>query len=346
MQCAGVREELGPYLEGLASESDIVAVEQHLAACVDCRRELEELREAVSLLGLVEEVQPPPDLRLAILEATTRRRSLLGTLRERLLPTPSARWAGLAAAAACAGLVLLSRGQAPGPSAPMGEERVAVETRRSTPPAPRRGDRSEPSLRQVAALPADPNSPAPTRVGSRTSAPTPTAVKDNSAVTTPPALPASRQPVKGPAAHAASPEAGPVKLAPHPVPTAPRRPEAEPDAFLASLPPPSDPEMEARMHAAALAAALGHGSTESAASRTGEDGVDESEDRSDDAGSAETNPKLLKVASLPPSDELQARYVALEASPTQRVLDSLRSRFEQRKGARPVTVPIARVHWD
>lgn len=61
MSCANIRELLSLYLYGELSAGDEERLEQHLAACADCRRRLEEeklLHRALDLAGAA----PPPDL--------------------------------------------------------------------------------------------------------------------------------------------------------------------------------------------------------------------------------------------------------------------------------------------
>ena len=60
-----LRELLSAYVDGQVSASEASRVQEHLAACAECRRELEALRATVSLLRSLPQVQPSRSFALA-----------------------------------------------------------------------------------------------------------------------------------------------------------------------------------------------------------------------------------------------------------------------------------------
>ncbi len=60
-----LRELLSAYVDGQVSASEASRVQKHLAACAECRRELEALRATVSLLRSLPQVQPSRSFALA-----------------------------------------------------------------------------------------------------------------------------------------------------------------------------------------------------------------------------------------------------------------------------------------
>lgn len=58
----------GAYALDALSGDERAAFEAHLPACVDCRREVDELTEVGARLGTAVEDEPPPDLRARVLE--------------------------------------------------------------------------------------------------------------------------------------------------------------------------------------------------------------------------------------------------------------------------------------
>ena len=60
-----LRELLSAYIDGQVSASEASRVQKHLAACAECRRELEALRATVSLLRSLPQVQPSRSFALA-----------------------------------------------------------------------------------------------------------------------------------------------------------------------------------------------------------------------------------------------------------------------------------------
>jgi anti-sigma factor RsiW len=61
--CAGTRDRLDDYVDGLLDEDDRESVAQHLLACQDCRREETQLRALLAeAAALAHEVPPPADL--------------------------------------------------------------------------------------------------------------------------------------------------------------------------------------------------------------------------------------------------------------------------------------------
>ena len=50
---------LSDFLEGDLSERDCGIVELHLAACAECARALDQLRQTIALLGRMPKTMPP-----------------------------------------------------------------------------------------------------------------------------------------------------------------------------------------------------------------------------------------------------------------------------------------------
>ncbi len=66
---ASYQEEIGAYLLGALTDLERQAFERHLAACGECRDEIERLRPAADLLPRsVEQVEPPPSLKASLME--------------------------------------------------------------------------------------------------------------------------------------------------------------------------------------------------------------------------------------------------------------------------------------
>ena len=61
-------EDIAAYLLGALDESERTGFERHLATCDECREELERLRPAAEMLpGSVEQIEPPPRLKAALM---------------------------------------------------------------------------------------------------------------------------------------------------------------------------------------------------------------------------------------------------------------------------------------
>ena len=61
-------EDIAAYLLGALDEGERTGFERHLATCDECRVELERLRPAAELLpGSVEQIEPPPGLKAALM---------------------------------------------------------------------------------------------------------------------------------------------------------------------------------------------------------------------------------------------------------------------------------------
>jgi anti-sigma-K factor RskA len=67
------REEIGAYLLGALTDLERQAFERHLDSCSDCRAEVEQLRPAADALPRsVQQVEPPPSLKTALMEVVER----------------------------------------------------------------------------------------------------------------------------------------------------------------------------------------------------------------------------------------------------------------------------------
>jgi hypothetical protein len=118
MECEGIREKLGFYLDGTLDERTLEQVETHLGRCDECRRELATIRLLIDMAGQIEMDEPPAGLREKVLCAAadedmsvrppanaSGRPGFMGWIRSRALPT--ARWAAGAALAGCAALLIM-----------------------------------------------------------------------------------------------------------------------------------------------------------------------------------------------------------------------------------------------
>lgn len=63
MNCDGVRELLSAYVDGELSSGELLRVEQHLRRCPLCAEEVDALRQAIALVGALEEVELPAGFR-------------------------------------------------------------------------------------------------------------------------------------------------------------------------------------------------------------------------------------------------------------------------------------------
>ena len=115
-------DDVGAYLLGALEPAEQAAFEQHLAACPDCRAEVERLRVAADALPRsVDQVDPPASLKAALMDAVrSDARSAEGaSAPERRAPAPRrSRWRGALlgrpAFAAAAAAVVLAIGIAAG----------------------------------------------------------------------------------------------------------------------------------------------------------------------------------------------------------------------------------------
>ncbi|MGE5544905.1 MAG: zf-HC2 domain-containing protein, partial [Bacillota bacterium] len=61
MRCQNVRELLSPYIDLVLSDEEKTRIEEHLAACESCRKELAELQHAVNRIRGMEKREAPSD---------------------------------------------------------------------------------------------------------------------------------------------------------------------------------------------------------------------------------------------------------------------------------------------
>jgi anti-sigma factor RsiW len=60
MNCKDIENSLPLYLDNLLSPADMRAVEEHLATCAQCKKELAHLQKAGKLVDELAELEPPP----------------------------------------------------------------------------------------------------------------------------------------------------------------------------------------------------------------------------------------------------------------------------------------------
>jgi len=69
MDCRDIKELLSAYIDGALSQEERAQVEEHLKTCKECSESLAALKEAVSQIKGLEEVEPPPLLAKRIMKA-------------------------------------------------------------------------------------------------------------------------------------------------------------------------------------------------------------------------------------------------------------------------------------
>lgn len=84
--CDSLWDLLSAYADGETTPDEAALVEQHVAVCSACARDLLFMRQAASALADTPEVSPPPDLRQAILTATIYRPTWRQRLQTALCP--------------------------------------------------------------------------------------------------------------------------------------------------------------------------------------------------------------------------------------------------------------------
>lgn len=174
MECSDFREIISACVDGEASESEVRAVEDHLAACPRCRSLAGKMRALGAGVGRIEG-SVPPDFRDTLF-ARLEREDLLP--RRRSLFVFSLRWTAipLAAAAALALFLLTARDAGKGPAEPKGAlPQVAQKLPGGGETAPadsgaRPGAGTDsPVLRRPAGSPPEPQMPAgPSRLAAST----------------------------------------------------------------------------------------------------------------------------------------------------------------------------------
>jgi len=72
LRCPQARRLLSPYLDGMVTGTEMVALQQHLSDCVACQGEYRALRRTQQLLAGVKRPQVPEDLGLRLRVAISR----------------------------------------------------------------------------------------------------------------------------------------------------------------------------------------------------------------------------------------------------------------------------------
>src|SRR6185436_12065357 len=88
MTCHDAREQLSALIDDALGAAERGAVEEHLATCAECRRELERLRDTVALLRAVEPARAPAGFVDRVLEAARPKPWPRRLFRALLLPWP------------------------------------------------------------------------------------------------------------------------------------------------------------------------------------------------------------------------------------------------------------------
>ena len=101
------RDDIGAYVLGALDDGERVELERHLAGCPDCAEELERLGPAADALpGSVEQLEPPPGLKAAIMAEVEREAAPAERAPRRRLWLPRPRTLGFAVAALLLGLAV------------------------------------------------------------------------------------------------------------------------------------------------------------------------------------------------------------------------------------------------
>lgn len=110
-ECEAIWDLLSAYADGEVTPEEARTVETHIAACPECARDLQFMRETSQLLAHTPEIAPPPGLREAIFAVTTRRPPWRERVRAALGLSGAPRYRRLAwvGSAACA-LALIGAG--------------------------------------------------------------------------------------------------------------------------------------------------------------------------------------------------------------------------------------------
>jgi hypothetical protein len=72
MKCSQAKSLLSPYLDGMVTGTQMLALSEHFEGCVDCRREYDSLRRTQQLLSGIGRRQAPDDLALKLRLAISR----------------------------------------------------------------------------------------------------------------------------------------------------------------------------------------------------------------------------------------------------------------------------------
>lgn len=114
MICHKIRSVLSTYIDGELQPQDVSLVEDHIAGCVSCAHELEQIRCLTTRLSTVTEVEPPAFLLAQIEAATVSRPTVIAKMRMLLdqlrVPQHGVRWAvSTVAAIVIAAAVIVSQ---------------------------------------------------------------------------------------------------------------------------------------------------------------------------------------------------------------------------------------------
>ncbi|MGF7186218.1 hypothetical protein GGQ84_002312 [Desulfitispora alkaliphila] len=72
MSCEKTKELLSPYIDGVLSEDERLDIEDHLASCVSCQEELEDLQAIINMTKTLPPVEPPLEFRSQLKEKLNR----------------------------------------------------------------------------------------------------------------------------------------------------------------------------------------------------------------------------------------------------------------------------------
>lgn len=67
MRCEQIRDLLSSYIDGETTIEETIEIKEHLSECIECKKELEELKTVLSLFNTLEPIEPPEDLKYTIM---------------------------------------------------------------------------------------------------------------------------------------------------------------------------------------------------------------------------------------------------------------------------------------
>ena len=72
LQCPQAKQLFSPYVDGVVTGTEMLALQDHLSGCASCAEEYQAMRRTQRLLGKVERPKAPPDLGLKLRLAISR----------------------------------------------------------------------------------------------------------------------------------------------------------------------------------------------------------------------------------------------------------------------------------
>lgn len=111
MKCTEIRELLSLYIDNMLDENQVKVVEEHLSSCAACRKEYNELKEMLELIGRTEMIPVPEEFRFRLKKAL--REEKQNMIDEGLIARPQkkkSQWRIITSIAAVFAVAILSYG--------------------------------------------------------------------------------------------------------------------------------------------------------------------------------------------------------------------------------------------